>query len=543
MSKRKIVIDSISGGLANYVHGQPDGTFLYGLGIDPEYPLGKLRYAPSGKALSPIVYTAFSGANVNSTPVAIITTPKNTNIYTVLNNGRLVSYSSSLGSETLIGTVTGSQAKGAFYYNNYIYITGTGASGTDVSRYGPLSNSPTLTNGVWTGATLGSQTALTNTTYPAFDENLSLPIFNHWGHVHVDGAAYFCDSKNGQGLIHKIKTTKTTDEGDTNDGSAYSVLDLPLGFHPVDIESYGTDLVIAAISSLSSTINSGNAALFFWDTISNTFYRQIEIPDPYVTAIINQNGNLRIFTSLSFLSCRMSTYIGGGSFQNNFSLPGTLAPYQGAIDVSGGRLFFGGTCPLVNQVSVLSTKDTIYAYGSRGTNQNVGLIPTAYIDNFGGNLGTALKIIGNVNNSFEAVDYPKIIYGNDGEQIYSLDVNSATEQFSLFATPLFSIGRPFIIKKISFSMADSITADTLVRVHIYKDADNTINFLGRDSYGDVHTTDFQLGTKNIVIEKDLLGKSDFWVEFTFESSGGSGIYGISLPIIIDLEILDIDDPQ
>ena len=76
-------------------------------------------------------------------------------------------------SATTIGTVTGNVANGAEIYNDYLYIT----TGTDVSRYGPLSGSPALTNSVWTGATLGSQTALTNTTYPTIN---GAPIPKHW---------------------------------------------------------------------------------------------------------------------------------------------------------------------------------------------------------------------------------------------------------------------------------------------------------------------------------------------------------------------------
>ena len=35
-----------------------------------------------------------------------------------------------------------------------------------------------------------------------------------------------------------VKTSKTTDEGDTDNGSTYNALDLPFGYMPMDIASW-----------------------------------------------------------------------------------------------------------------------------------------------------------------------------------------------------------------------------------------------------------------------------------------------------------------
>src|SRR3990167_7695594 len=161
------------------------------------------------------------------------------------------------------------ECHGAEYYNNYIYLF----TGTNVSRYGPLNNSPALAHNIWKGTTLGSLTALTNTTYPTL-RGVTIP--NHVSYVHGDGSMYFADFINGQGLIHRINTKKVTNEGDTNGttvASAYNVLDLPFGFYPTAITNYSTATLIAGIYTVDTTINQGRSAFVLWDpTDTTSFY-------------------------------------------------------------------------------------------------------------------------------------------------------------------------------------------------------------------------------------------------------------------------------
>lgn len=356
MAKLTLTINSIFEGLTPSAMFGAKDQYQTAIGIDPDMPLtDQSTDVKTGGAIRPVNYAAFSGANVTSYPIAIITTPKNTNTYVVLANGRLISYNSSLASETLIGTVSGGVANGAFYYNNYIYITTT----TDISRYGPLDGTPALVDSVWTGATLGSLTALTNTTYPT--SLLSASYLNHFGCVHVDGAAYFLDYKAGVGMVHKIKTKKTTNEGDTNDGSAYNILDLPFNFMPFAITSYGNDMVVSGSFTINGSIVQGKAALFFFNPSDTTpsFYRILSLSDSICSALKYTNGNLYGLSGDLDGGYKLFHYIGGESIEILKIIEEGNPPLQGAIDAIGNKIVWAAdtTYPVVTS--------GLYGYGSK----------------------------------------------------------------------------------------------------------------------------------------------------------------------------------
>ncbi len=288
-----------------------DGTYQTSMAVDPDLPIVSTDVRTSGYAV-PVGYAKFSGSNVTAAVLRLITDPKDANkFYAVLTNGRLISYTGSFASETLVGTVAGGLATWAEYYNNYIYIF----TGTNVSRYGPLNNSPSLVDTVWTGATLGSQTALTNTTYPSL-RSVQMP--NHVAHVHGDNSMYVCDFINGQGKIHRINTKKVTDEGDTNGtavASAYGALTLPFGFYPTALESRGVFLVISGIYTVDTVVNQGRSALILWNTTNTVSFDvgPIFLPDPLVTALLDVNGTTYVWTGNSQNGVRVSKYEGGQS--------------------------------------------------------------------------------------------------------------------------------------------------------------------------------------------------------------------------------------
>lgn len=353
----EIQIESIFEGMMPSGNFGGKGQYLSGIAIDPDMPAtDSATDLKTGGLIRPVNYTSFSGANVTSYPIAIITTPKNSLTYVVLANGRLISYDSALANETLIGTVSGGVANGAFYYNNYIYITTT----TNVSRYGPLDGTPALTDSVWTGATLGSLTALTNTTYPT--SLLSVSYLNHYGIVHVDNRAYFLDFKNGQGLIHFIKTTKTTNEGDTNDTSTYQAFNpLPFNYLPTTISSFGNDIVVAATYTSSTSVDQGKAALFFFNPADTTpsFYRVVKLPDTICTVLTYQNGVLYGISGEISGGYRLWRYVGGDSIQTLKVIEDGYAPLQGAFASISNRLVWAAsnTYPF--------TCSGLYAYGSK----------------------------------------------------------------------------------------------------------------------------------------------------------------------------------
>lgn len=372
--KQELRITNILGGISPASYFGPEGNYISSIAIDPDMPItdsgtGSIRTAGQ---IRPVGYAAFDGSEITGNPYWFLTNPKNTNIYVYQNSGKVTSYSSSLGSETNVGTPTSGAGNGAVYYNNYLYF----ATPTDVSRYGPLNNSPSLANTVWTGSTLGSQSALINTTYPSIRGSGVMP--NHVMYVHLDNKLYIADYNTtaypGQGVVHYIKTTKTTDEGDTNDSSTANALDLPFGFMPTAISSYGEDLVIAAIQTTDTTADQGNAALFFWDTTSPSYYKQVFLDEPLISAVKSANGILYVFagklaaTNTAGNGYSVYQYLGGQSFKEIYTPDEGWPPLQGATDANGDRIAWG-TC-----ITDPANAAVVMAYGSK----NGGLPPAVH---------------------------------------------------------------------------------------------------------------------------------------------------------------------
>lgn len=333
--RHTFVVDSIFEGQQPSFYAGGKSEFLQSIGIDPDVPLSDdASDLDISGAIRPVVYNKFSGAEIDAAPIAIITNPKNSLTYVILTNGKLLSYTSALSAGTLIGQVSGNAARGGFYYNNYIYVM----KPTNVSRYGPLDGVAALTNDVWTGATLGSLAALVDTTYPT--TLLSLGYLNHFGMVHVDDRAYFLDFANGVGMVHFIKTTKVTSEGDTNSGSTHNFLDLPLNYIPITMAPLGTDIVVAATYTKDSVINQGPAALFFFNPADTTpsFYRVVHLPDPICTGLKYQNGILYGLSGDLNKGYRLFKYIAGDTIQTLKFIPDGHPPMQGAVDAYGNRI-------------------------------------------------------------------------------------------------------------------------------------------------------------------------------------------------------------
>lgn len=527
MAIQKITIDNVFGGWQPSTYAGEKGQFLSSVAIDPDVPLtdGSTDLKTAG-VLRPVAYEKFSSTNVNALPIAIITNPKNTNVYVVLTNGRLISYNSSLGSETLVGTVTGSVAHGACYYNNYIYIFGTGASQNDVSRYGPLNNSPSLANGVWTGATLGSQTALVDTTYPTTRH--STEYLNHYAHVHVDNKAYFCDFSNGQGLIHYIKTSKTTDEGDTNDGSTHDALDLPFGWYPYAIESYGNDLVIAATQVTDSSVRQGSSALFFWDTTSSSFSQIVPIPDPFCTALKFANGVLYGLSGTTQGGVRLFRYLGGNTIQTLSYIADGHPPMQGAIEAFGNRIMWGSfTTDIANSASV-------FAYGSKSD-----LFPRG-VHNIARSTVTATSsngLIGAFKNFEQGATFPKLlIAGTDGTN-YNIDKKSTTYQTHIWRSKVYNVGRSFKVTNVSLRLgADVATNMTLVPKLFFDNEDAS------QAGTTINSTNYDASQRFITMEATnfsgaVSGKQNFFLELTWS---GTALLPVWLPIEITIEVDDLN---
>lgn len=503
-------INSILGGISPLQYYNTENGYLEGLAIDPDFPVEGNK--PSG-ALVPVAYEKFSGANINGNVIAILTNPKNALVYAILSNGKIVSYNSSIASETLVGTVAGSNAEGAIYYNNYIYIFGTGASKNDVSRYGPLNNSPSLVDAVWTGATLGSQTALGDETYPTIRGAGTLP--NHWAFVDTYyDCLIFCDFKDGVGRIHRIKTTKTTNEGDTDDGSTYGILtnNLPYGYMPVCMGSWGSDIAIGAIQTSSVALSQGKAAIFFWDGSSESWYRQILLPDPMVSAILSNNGSLYIWSG-NFSSgggYSLYKYIGGDMVSEIASFGEGHPPLQGAVDAIGDKVVWGSWITSPENAAV------VWGFGSidRNLPQSLHCIArSTAVATASDGLITALKFAEQGN---------KMVLAHRSSTAFGIDKLSTTYQTHYFRK-MFNIGREFALKKIQIPLGKAVAANMVITPKIWTDDKSSSKTLRV-----INNTHFP-GKREITLFPEITGKNNFILELCWSGT-------VNLPILLPIEI-------
>lgn len=521
MPKRTITIGSILGGISPSLYLAGDTQFLDSVSVDPDLPVddsGISTIKTSG-VLVPTRYGDFSSTNLTAAPLWITTNPKDTNTYVYAANGRMVSYSSALtsGSEALAFTAATSTGNGAAYYNNYLYY----ASNEDVGRYGPLDGSPTKDDDAWTTSVLGTQGALTDTPYPTFN---SIEMPNHPMFLHVDNRLYFGDvigtgDDQGKGTISRIRTKKGSVEGDTNNDSTAEVLKLPFGFLPTTISSYGTDLVIGAIQTTDSTISQGKAALFFWDTFSDNYYRQVTLPDPFVTALLNNNGVLYIWSGNNVNGVRISSYIGGDSIKQIGYLEEGFPPFAGAVDAVGNRISWGA-----NKTNP-STAACVYSLGSK-TNLPEGMNNIAITSSAGDNPATySLNYVEQTDNKA-----PRMIIGWKDDDDPGLDKVSTSETFkAIWRSKLYNVGTRFVVREIRIPLAAAVAANMILTPKVYVDdasANTTLTV--------INDTNFTNSERFVRLIPNVTGNNNFFIELAWT---GTANLPVSLPISVDIETL------
>lgn len=544
MAITRITIDSIINGQGATFYRSGSGQFKKSTGIDPDLsPLPASATARrQGGIITPSQYAKFSGSALSGAPMWLLTAPKTptggtfsgeNRAYVYASDGEVLTYTSVFGDEQVACSPASGAGNGAEYYNNYFYF----ATPTNISRFGPLNGTPALEDSFWSGsATFLNKTALVNTTYPVTG-GVTYP--NHSMHAHSDNKLYFGDfdstsataNTRGKGLIHYIKTkygtmNAVTNEGTADDGSSYNALDLQAGFMPTDIESYGTDLVISAIQNADGqTLKQGNSALFFWDTISESFYRKVNIGDPIIGSLLNVNGNLLVFSGNGNNGYSVGMYDGGyGVTHLEFFEEGS-APLPGAVDYYGSRVSWG-------------VRDGIMARGYKNPR-----LP-----------GNALHHIIKSSSSSETSTVtcakylqqasgivPRMIVGWKNGSNYGIDnFSSSATLTSDFESEIYNINRPFFIRNIKICLNQAVAAGMGLTPKIIVDDDTTTFTLST-----INTTNYPNGEMNIEYKDvELAGNStgavgglhNFYLKLVY-----SGTVAVSVLLPIFIEIEEIED--
>ena len=507
----ELKIDSVLGGQSPMYHGAGPGQFLASQAIDPE---GSLSRRPSGEIL-PITYATFSGAGPSGAPMWIANDPVDEKTYAYMSDGELISYSSTLGSETVIGSPTNGNGSGLGYMNDYLILPTT----TDVSLYGPLSGAAAFVNTWWTGT--AGLTALTNTTYPTI-RNVQYP--NHAGHLHTDGKFYFVDYNGTQGLIHKLGVTSAG----ANDGSGYNVLDLPNGVRPFDIESFGTDLaVVGSVLGTSTTARQGQSWLFLWDTTSDSFYRQVPIPVSFISGIANVNGELRIWGGSVDFGWQMLRYTGGYSVEQLWDSHEGSPPYAGAIDVYGGRVMFG------SYQTTIGGGANVLAHGSQ--NVRLGTDPLHNVAIVANLASGTVPVISSLKfaQQAQATKYPVVGWRTSSDYgLSKLDATAAKQSY--FWGPNWKIDQNFKVREVRIPLTGAIDSTVSITPTLFYDdaaQSKQLAAINNTNYPSATTVDYKM----VEIESGYTARNNLFLQLAFT---GTSAIGAALPITVVIETLD-----
>ena len=540
MAKFTVTIDSILGGISPNAYAGRKDQFHASIGIDPDRPIQTTGVTKTSGVLIPNSAGDFSSTVLSGYPVWFITTSGNSLLYVYASDGEFISYSA-FASETGLTTPTSGAGNGAAFYNNYIYL----ATPTNIARYGPIDNSPSLTQTVWTGVLFG-KTALGDPLYPT-QRGVTIP--NHPMHVHSDNKLYVGDfetadnANQGRGKIHWIKTNQGTDEGDTNDGTTENAFYLPYGYAPTDIESWGTDLVIAAIPMAvltgdEVTIKRGGAKLFFWDVVNAPTlpYKVIDLPDPLVTALLNHNGNLYIWSgtygtgiaSDSVGGVRLSIFLGGYSIKQISFLEEGLPPIAGGVASAGNRIVWTG------YTSYPEDAICMWGYGYKDGNLPMALHNIAVGSATPAQTTWTATAVASIEQPSSGADPRWIMGWKDGaaSQDFGIDrINAGTNtaEPSVWRSLIYQVGRPFRINKISIPLGVAVAANMTLIPTVFVD-DLSASTVGTT----INSTNYNGDQRRIVQYPARYGENNFCLQLRWS---GTAILPVNLPIIIEGETL------
>lgn len=539
----QIKIESILGGQSPLTHYSKPDQFRSSIGIDPTEPVysDTDSFTTSG-LLVPIHYYDVT-KSLNNAPMWIKNAGQTAATYVYDAGGSVYTLSSAFSYQGGLSdgdSMTNSSGNGMAYYDNYMYF----AKDTDIARYGPLNGigpDPSFDGTYWTNTL--SKTALVNTSYPYPNSStLAGRLPNHVLHRHVDGRLYIADVVDNQGTIHYISTTKTTLEGDTDNGSTYNALQFGYGLWPTAIESYGDYLVIALYENNSSGVygvKAPPAKLAFWDTTSDNFnlITNTEFPDGLITGLRNINGTLYIVSTDSYSrGFRVCRYVGGTTFKDVGLFEQGLSPYQGALDGNSERLLFGSATMFGNS-TISPGQGCAYSLGLRKSGISDGWFVVGSTTTTNASVVSSLllneRYVANGGN-------PMLGWTTASTHGLSRVASSGNNSVSIWQSREFNIGRPFKITKIRIplaqSLVDTVYGDSITIVpKIYTDKGNGETYTLQTISSAIETGQFNVVRRADSSGATIVGQNNFWLELQWT---GVAHCVVSLPIVIEYELID-----
>lgn len=258
-------------------------------------------------------------------------------------------------------------------------------------------------------------------------------------------------------------------------------------FYPVAIDSFGTDLMIVA--------NDGNrSALFLWDTVDSSFYKEIHLPYKRATGLKVHNGTPYIFGGDDD-GYSVSVYTGGDTVQPLHYIDNGLPPVQGAIDAKDHRLAWGSS------QTYPEARGCIWAFGSKTGTQGLH------------NIGTVGSQITSLHN------------GSAGSDI-GIATRGGTYD-SIWRSEILSFGRPFDLEEIVIPLGADLGVNDKVTFKVMYDNESSSQtyVVEKDTYPD----------RIIRLNPEAQGVSNALLEIHIEST--TQIH-VQLPITFKYKIND-----
>lgn len=533
----RILIQTILGGNAVTTNFAQATQMRASLGIDPAQPIddADTKYSTIASGLiRPAASQRFSGVTITSAPLWTIPNPKTGNVHVYDAASSAYTIDATMTTVTALsdaGTLSG-LGNGCEYYDNYYYF----ATATDITRYGPMNGAPGFVINYWTGV-LG-KTALQNTTYPTtFKNSLRLP--NHFLKRLSNGYMYIADVVGNNGTLHYIRTTKTTVEGDTDNGSTYNAVTMGYGLWPTALEAAnGTDIAVALYEGSTANLRQARAKVAFWNTTSTNINKIIfcEFPDQIITALKNVDGVLYAFSgNVNAQGWRLSRHTGAYSFEEVYYSETGEPPLPGAVDGLLNRVLAG------TFTTVPESDGVVTSYGLQKSSLGRGVFNVMRSTGFGSSTSvTTLSVADNNEMGFMS---PIIGWtqAGDGSTGASHGFDKQGTQYnnaaSVFWSQTFRIGQKFKITKVRIPLAQAVAASMILIPTIYVD-DGITSYTQGASTGIpiINNTNYPNSQRNIVFRpQGATGEHNFWLELRWT---GSALLTVSLPISIEYEIID-----
>lgn len=424
-------------GIAPNAHTETGGIFYKANGITPLYDAGGTASPENGMLQAGPTPTDFTGSVIVDKPIASVTTSVNgaPEMYILGDAGHFYKKTLGAGAPTDLrsGTpVVNTTAPGMFLYataagSTYLYYLMRDFLG----RWNLSGTYPTGWSDSWQGV--------------AINDHIR-------AHHKFVGNVYFGSRYNVSYLY---------DGGGADPGFADNILDLPKTESITGMTDDGQYLVISTTENYNSQTSFALNKIYFWDTFSSSWTKELIIKDPSVYTVKNINGKVYAFGQLGIYECSFSGVKKVLSRNIGFTTDGSLTNGYG---VNRGLVYNNSTL-------MFATDTTIDTYGKLQPD-----VPVAYLKNFKIPSGYPTWI----NADFDA---GRVYVGTTTPKLYAYDFNATTHDSGNTAqTVYFKLPAKYQINRIDLVFGEPLASGDAISAGLYRDEDTAVTDFGATTF-------------------------------------------------------------